>query len=149
MLKKTITYTNFEGIEVTEDFYFNLTKAEVMKMQLGTVGGYVEKLTKLVGLKSPEDFAESKNIDSSRISENSVPQIVELFENLILASYGKKVEIGGRLIFVKKEEYTDEFKYSEAYSKLFMELIEKPSEAKNFMTGVLPMNDNSVPAVAK
>ena len=44
MLKKTVTYTDYNGSERTEDFYFNLTKAEIMEMELSTSGGLAEML---------------------------------------------------------------------------------------------------------
>lgn len=148
MLKKTITYTNFEGNEVTEDFYFNLTKAEVMKMQLGTIGGYSNKIAKLLGTQSDDKDLQDK-IDSSKISDESIPQIVDLFEKLILDSYGKRILVNGHYIFTKEKIYVDEFRYSEAYSKLFMELVENPDSAKKFMESVLPVEAKTVPAVAK
>ena len=39
MLKKTITYTDYNDNERTEDFYFNFSKAELTEMELSTVGG--------------------------------------------------------------------------------------------------------------
>lgn len=146
MLKKNITYTNFDGETVTEEFCFNLTKAEVMKMQLGTVGGYTEKISKLLGV---DPKATDASVKPENIKNENVPEIVNMFERIILDSYGKKVFVDGHYIFMKSESLKNEFMYSEAYSQLFMELIENPESAKAFMEAVLPNTDKTVPAVAK
>ena len=117
MRKETITYTDYEGVERTEDFYFNLNKAEVMEMQLTTDG----TLTKLI---------------EKIIAEKNVPKIVEIFKQLILKSYGEKSLDGKR--FVKSEELTREFTQTEAYSELFMKLSTDADAAANFINGIVP-----------
>lgn len=117
MLKKTIKYVNFNGEEVEEDFYFNLTKAEVMEMQLGTAGGYAEYLQKLVGAKD-------------------VPAIVAAFKTIILKAYGVKSADGRR--FEKSEELSREFEQTEAYSELYMELLQNGKACEEFVKGVMP-----------
>ena len=71
MLKKTIKYTDYEGVEREEDFYFNLNKAEVMEMQLSTDGTLTKFIEKI-------------------IAEKRVPELVKIFKELILKSYGEK-----------------------------------------------------------
>lgn len=117
MLKKTITYTDFDGNERTEDFYFNLTKAEVTEMEMSTEGGLAKALQKIVTEK-----------DSKRI--------IESFKNLILKSYGEKSPDGKR--FIKNQEVRDAFSQTEAYSVLFMELATNAEMAAAFVNGIVP-----------
>lgn len=117
MLKKNIKYVDYDGNERTEDFYFNLNKAEVIELQLGTVGGLTKTLEKIVQEK-----------DSSRI--------IEYFKTLILKAYGEKSADGRR--FIKSQELRDAFEQTEAYSELFMELASNAQMAAEFVNGVLP-----------
>lgn len=117
MLKKTITYKDFDGNERTEDFYFNLTKAEVMEMELGVTGGMTQMLQKII------EKQDSK-------------QIIEIFKEIILKSYGEKSPDGKR--FVKNQELRDAFEQTNAYSELFMELATNADAATAFVNGILP-----------
>lgn len=117
MLKKSIKYVDYDGNERTEDFYFNLNKAEVIELQLGTVGGLTKSLEKIVQEK-----------DASRI--------IEYFKTLILKAYGEKSADGRR--FIKSQELRDAFEQTEAYSELFMELASNAQMAAEFVNGVLP-----------
>lgn len=124
MLKKTITYTDYNGVERTEDFYFNLTKAEIAEMELEVPGGMttmIERITKT----------------------QDTPSLIKLFKDLILRSYGKKSDDGRR--FIKNKELCDEFKDSEAYSELFMELATNADAASAFVNGITP----KIPETAK
>lgn len=121
MLKKTIEYTDFDGNKRKEDFYFNLTKAEVAEMELSTEGGLAKSLTKIVETQ-----------DSKRI--------VESFKDLILRSYGIKSPDGKR--FIKNQEVRDEFSQTEAYSELFMELATNADMAAGFVNGIVPQVPN-------
>ena len=120
MLKKTITYTNYNGIEITEDFYFNLTKAEIMEMEMSTSGGMVEMINKIV-------------------SSQDAPAIIKIFKELILKAYGEKSADGKR--FVKSEEISVAFSQTEAYSQLFMELATDADAAAKFVNGIVPTVD--------
>ena len=122
MLKKTITYTDYNGITRTEDFYFNLTKAEIMEMQLGTNGGL--------------DVMIKKIIDSQ-----DAPSIIKIFKELILKAYGEKSDDGKR--FVKSKEISEGFAQTEAYSQLFMELATDTDAASKFVNGIVPAADNN------
>lgn len=117
MLKKNIKYVDYDGNERAEDFYFNLNKAEVIELQLGTVGGLTKTLEKIVQEK-----------DTSRI--------IEYFKTLILKAYGEKSADGRR--FIKSQELRDAFEQTEAYSELFMELASDAKMAAEFINGVLP-----------
>lgn len=119
MLKKTITYTDYNGVEKKEDFYFNLTKAEVVEMELTTTGGLAETITKIVDAKD-------------------VPAIVKIFKELILKAYGEKSPDGKR--FIKSKELADSFAQTEAYSELFMELATDADAAAKFVNGITPVD---------
>ena len=99
MLKKIITYTDYNGVERTEPFYFNLSKAELMEMELGVTGGMTEMLDKIIAAKD-------------------APSLMKTFKEMIMKSYGIKSDDGKRLI--KSEELSIAFTQTEAYSVLFM-----------------------------
>lgn len=117
MLKKTITYTDYNQAERTEDLYFNLTKAEVMEMEMSISGGLTEMIKKIVAAKD-------------------APAIIKVFKDLILKAYGEKSPDGKR--FIKSEEITTAFAQTEAYSQLFMELATDPDKAAEFVNGIIP-----------
>ena len=117
MLKKPITYTDYNGVERTEDFYFNLSKAELMEMELGVTGGMTEMLNKIIAAKD-------------------APSLMKTFKEMIMKSYGIKSDDGKRL--VKSEEISTAFTQTEAYSVLFMELITDDKAAADFVNGIIP-----------
>ena len=119
MLKKTVTYVDYNGVERTEDFYFNLSKAEVTEMELSVRGGLSAMLEELV-----------KSGDNARI--------VEIFKDLVLRSYGEKSADGKR--FIKSKELSEAFSQTEAYSEIFMELALDEKAAAAFVNGILPSN---------
>jgi hypothetical protein len=129
MLKKTFTYVDFNGVERTEDHYFNLSKAELMEMELSTTGGLAEMINKIVNAKD-------------------APAIVKVFKDLVLKAYGQKSADGRR--FIKSKELSEEFAQTEAYSQLFMELATDADAAAKFVNGIVPDMDNksSIPAPA-
>jgi hypothetical protein len=129
MLKKTFTYTDYNGVERTEDHYFNLSKAELMEMELSTTGGLAEMINKIVAAQD-------------------APAIVKVFKELVLKAYGQKSADGRR--FIKSKELSDEFAQTEAYSQLFMELATDADAAAQFVNGIVPAMDNkaSIPAPA-
>lgn len=118
MLKKTITYEDFDGNSVTETFYFNLTKAELVELEIGAgQDGLAKKLQAIV-------------------DSNDGMEIIENFKRIILLAYGKKSSDGKR--FMKSPEITAEFVSTNAYSELFMELATNAEAASAFMRGVVP-----------
>ena len=117
MLKKIITYTDYNGIERTEPFYFNLSKAELMEMELGVTGGMTEMLDKIITAKD-------------------APSLMKTFKEMIMKAYGVKSDDGKRLI--KSEELSIAFTQTEAYSVLFMELITDDKAAADFVNGIIP-----------
>ncbi len=125
MLKKTITYTDYDGNERTEDLYFNLSKAELMELEMSVDGGWAERMQKIVDAKD-------------------LPTLSRIFKDIILKSYGEKSADGRR--FIKSERLSEAFAQTEAYSELFMELISKEGAAAEFMTKVIPQITENVPA---
>ena len=124
MLKKTIKYTDYNGTEREEDFYFNLTKAELMEMEMSTSGGLAEMIQNIV-------------------KAQDAPAIIKIFKDLVLKAYGQKSLDGKR--FMKVDEngtpLSIAFSQTEAYSNLFMELATNAEAAAEFVNGIVPKMD--------
>lgn len=121
MLKKTMTYTDYNGVERTEDFYFNLSKAEVMEMEMSTSGGLAEMITRIVAAQD-------------------APAIIKIFKELVLKAYGEKSPDGKHFLKEDKDgrPLSDGFKQTEAYSQLFMELATDADAAAAFVNAIVP-----------
>lgn len=117
MFKKDIEYTDYNGNKRKEAFYFNLSKAELMEMELSTSGGFQQYIHRI-------------------INAQDTPQLVKVFKELILKSYGEKSDDGKR--FIKNDEIRDAFSQTEAYSELFMELATNTEAATEFVNHVIP-----------
>lgn len=117
MFKKVITYVDFDGNEHTEEFLFNLTKAEVAEMEFSVKEGMSEKLTQIVNAQNQKE-------------------IITIFKELLLKSYGVKSPDGKR--FIKSEELSKEFSQTQAFSEFFMELATDENLAIAFVNGVIP-----------
>lgn len=120
MLAKTITYTDYNGEERTETFYFNLSKTEVALMQLEHPGGYSDYLKRIVESKDQKE-------------------IVKTFKQLIKDSYGIKSDDGH--YFRKSEEAYRDFEATEAYSELIVQLLTNGEETAAFINGIMPVQD--------
>lgn len=125
MLKKSITFTDINGTEKTRDYYFNLTKAEMVEFDASYPGGAMTYLNILV--QNPE---------------HNVHEIIKAFKDLILRSYGERMPSGD---FVKNQNLRDAFAASEAYSELFMEITSGADAATAFITGVIPKIEETAP----
>lgn len=121
MLKKNIKYTDYNGIEREEEFLFNLTKAELMEMEMGTTGGLAEMIQQIV-------------------KTQDTPSIIKIFKEIILKAYGEKSMDGKRFIKVSDTgvPLSIGFSQTEAYSQLFMELATDADAAANFIKGIVP-----------
>lgn len=117
MFTRTETYTDFNGLERTETAYFNLTKSELIQLELGTTGGFAESAQKM-------------------INENDLPRIIEMIKTLLLRSYGKKSEDGSK--FVKSKELSEAFEQSTMFDIIFMDLVTNADKASEFINGVVP-----------
>ena len=126
MLKKTIEFVDYNGVERKEDFYFNLTKAEIMEMEMSTEGGLAELIEKIVATQN-------------------TPAIIKIFKQLVLKAYGEKSPDGKR--FIKSEELSKAFEQTEAYSELFMELATDADAAAKFVNGIVPSDVNTKPSI--
>lgn len=127
MLKKTVTYTDYNGVERTEDFNFNLTRSELMEMHLTTEGGMDKKINNIIKAKSQSELEK-------------------LFKEILLKSYGKKSP-DGRL-FMKNDEIRAEFEASPVYDELYMKLFTDENAAADFVNGVIPqVQQNANPAM--
>lgn len=119
MLKKSITYTDYNGTERTEDFYFNFNKAELIEMETSVNGG----LSQII-----------ENVSKT----SDVPELMKIFKKLVLDAYGEKSADGKR--FIKSEQLRTEFEQTEAYSQLFVELATNSDAAVEFFNGIIPKN---------
>lgn len=123
MLKKTITYTDYNGTERTEDFYFNLSKAEITEMELSMEGGMRAYIQKIIAAKSQL-------------------ALVTLFKEIVMKAYGKK-SADGRL-FMKNDAIRAEFEAHPAYSMIYMDLVTDEAKASAFVNGIMPADAQNV-----
>lgn len=128
MLKKTIIYHDYDGNERSENFYFNLSKAEVMEMEFSFTGGMT-------------------NVIEQMVNTQDTARIMELFKKIIMAAYGEKSADGKRFMKIGSDgrRLAEGFVETEAYSELFMELVSDPKKFADFIAAVIP----ALPAEAK
>ena len=126
MLRKSITYTDFNDVVRTETFYFNLTEAELIELELSETGGYTEMLQQIVDAKDGK-------------------AIMARFRDLILRSYGVRSDDGRR--FIKSEQLSEEFAQTNAYSALFFELVTDADASAKFATALIPASLANKPEV--
>ena len=112
-----ITYEDYNGVERTENFMFNLTKAEIMEMELSTEGGFAERIQRIVDAQD-------------------TPTLIKIFKDLILKAYGVKSDDGKR--FIKSEELSTEFSQTEAYSQFYVKLATDSDAAAEFVKKIVP-----------
>jgi len=128
MLKKVIKYTDYNGVEREEPFYFNLSKAELIELEMSYDGGLTEFITRVVQTQDQKE-------------------LIKLFKNFILKAYGIKSDDGKR--FIKSEKISEEFASTEAYSELFMELMSSTENMTNFVNALAPQGVTVNEAEAK
>lgn len=119
MFTKTITYTDFNGVERKEAFYFNLSENEVVEMEFGTNGGYTELLNKIIAAKDQESLLKE-------------------IKKFILKAYGEKSSDGRR--FMKSEEISRAFSETPAFTKLYMEFLFNDLAFAEFVNAIIPTN---------
>lgn len=120
MLKKTVKYVDYNGVEREEEFYFNLSEAELAEMELSETGGLSEAIHKIISAK-----------------DNAA--IIKMFKEIVVKSYGVKSADGKQ--FIKNDKVRDEFVQCPAYSKIFMELGRDADAAAKFVEAVIPKVD--------
>lgn len=117
MLKKTIRYEDYDGNMREEDFYFNISRAELTLMENSEMGGMKKRLERIV-------------------KAQDTPAIMEVLADLIRRAYGEKSLDGKR--FIKSEELATAFEQTEAYSELLMELLSDENYAAQFLKDIMP-----------
>ena len=117
MIMKTIKYVDYDGVERSESFYFNLSKAELVSMDFEIEGGFKRKIEKVIEAQNQRE-------------------LIEIFKDIIFRSYGEKSADGRR--FIKSKEISEAFTQTEAYSELFMELATDAKAAEAFIKGIMP-----------
>jgi hypothetical protein len=117
MLKRDITYEDFDGNEVTDTYYFNLTRTELIELEAGYEGGLELALRRIIETKDRK-------------------QLISEFQRIILAAYGVRSEDGKR--FIKNDQVREEFKQTPAFDALFMDLATSDDSASIFIKGVVP-----------
>lgn len=124
MLREVITYTDYNDVERTEEFWFNFTKAEAMELELSTTGGLSATIDRIVAAKD-------------------IPTLIKLFKELVLKAYGEKSADGKRFIKVDNNGHrlADDFAQTEAYSILFMKLATDTDAASKFVNGIVPKDN--------
>ena len=117
MIKKTVTYTDYNGVERTEPFYFHFTQAELLDMEMSTEGGFAERIQRIIDAKD----------------QTSLLKVIKQF---VLDAYGVKSDDGRR--FIKKSEVKEAFVECPAYSEIYMEFLSDDKFAAEFVNGVIP-----------
>lgn len=117
MLKKLIKYTDYDGNEREEEFWFNLSKADLARLEFSKEGGLEAVVKRLT-------------------NKLSGPEIYKIFEEIILGAYGEKSDDGRR--FVKSPELSKAFSETPAYDELLIEILQSEETAAAFINGILP-----------
>lgn len=127
MLKKKITYTDFDGIERSEDYYFNLTKFELVDLEMTTPGGFRYMIEKITAAKD----------------NNS---LYKFFKDIVLMSYGEKSDDGKKFTKIDKDGHrlSDDFAQTEAFSELMIDLLTDTKAAINFVNGIIPVDKDEI-----
>ena len=120
MIKKTIKYTDYDDVERSEDFWFNLSKTELMEMNFSKEGG-MEKLLQRI------------------VDTQDMKALIDVFQEIILRSYGEKSDDGKRFVKVKDgHRLSEDFAQTPAYDELYMELATDDKAAAEFINGLIP-----------
>lgn len=127
MLTKTITYTDFNGLKRTEDFNFNISRAEVIQDR-----STIERFA-----KTANELAQTEDVTAA----------VQLVRDIVMFAFGKKSEDGKR--FMKPDELREEFEQSAAYEALLFELLSSEKKMTEFVQGVVPKLDSMDSAAIK
>lgn len=117
MFKKRIKYTDYNGNEREEDFYFNLTRTELTEMEFSSAGGLQNYIQKIIDAQNGQE-------------------IITVMKDLIFKSYGEK-SLDGKY-FNKSKDISEAFSHTEAYDILFMELATDDKAASDFVNGIIP-----------
>lgn len=117
MLKLPITFEDFDGELVTEVHHFNLSRTDLVDLELLEEGGLERKLRRIV-------------------EEQDHRALIAEFKSLVLTAYGIRSEDGKR--FIKNQQVREEFAQTAAYDSLFFLLATDDKAAANFWLGIVP-----------
>lgn len=125
MLKKTLTYETIDGEKVTEDFYFHMSKADLLKLMVSKEGGFEAYVQRVVQARD-------------------IREAIAAIGDILDLSYGRKTADGKG--FEKSPEILSRFKSLEAYSDLYLELALNPEQGAEFVRAIMPKNlEGSLP----
>lgn len=116
MFKKTITYVDYNGIERTEDFYFNLNKAEILELEMSVEGGL-------------------SAWGQAMINSHDTTAMMDLFKKIITSAYGVKSPDGRK--FIKNDTVLNDFTQTEAYSELMTEFLTNTDSIAEFFNALV------------
>lgn len=122
MRKETITSTDFNGVTETKDYWFNMSRSDLQKLNYKVNGGF-QQFVNPDGTPKP-------------LTEADMPKLIDLLEAILYYSYGEKSADGKT--FKKNDEIADSFRYSNAYDELYMRLMTNPDAANAFISGIIP-----------
>ena len=117
MIKKTVTYTDYNGEQRTETFYFHYTEAEILDMEMSEEGSFADRIQRIIDAKDKT-------------------ALMKLIKKFVIDEYGVKSEDGKR--FMKNDELKTAFLECPAYSDIFMEMVTNDEIAAEFVNGVIP-----------
>lgn len=124
MIKKTISYHDFEGDERTDDFYFSLNEVQFARINRMFPGGLQEYTEKI---------AKDKNAD----------EMFRVIDILVSEAYGERQGNNFVKVTPSGQKLSDFFTNTEAYDNLLMELVKDDRALINFLAGCLPSNAKS------
>jgi hypothetical protein len=125
MISKTIKYVDYNGVEKSGTYWFNMSRADLLKLELETEEGWADRVKKL-------------------ISEQNVREVIKLITQFVDDAYGVKTPDGS---FKKSPELLEAFKQTDAYSELLWEFVERPDEFGDFINGIVSSVKKSVDAI--
>ena len=117
MIKRTVKYVGYDGVERTGDYYFDLSEAELAEMEMSIKGGFASYI-------------------QAAIDANDPPTLMKIFKDMIMKSYGEKDPDG--IHFRKSDDISTSFTQTKAYSIIFMELVTDAKKAAEFVNGIIP-----------
>ena len=117
MIKRTVTYEDYNGEKRTETFYFHYTEAEILDMEMSEEGSFAERIQRIIDAK-----------------DNTA--LMKLIKKFVIDAYGVKSDDGKR--FMKNDEVKAAFLECPAYSDIFMDMVTDEDIAAEFVNGVIP-----------
>lgn len=130
MIKRTVTYKDYDGNDRKEDLYFNLTQFEATEIAMELPDGTIEELG------NSNDGKDEIVVATHLVERLGNKGIIDFIKKVVLKSYGVKSPDGRR--FIKSEELSTEFSQTPVFSEFMMELLSDDNAASAFISGVIP-----------